>query len=85
MAMTTPEGRAGLALLLERIGPLATVYDHSGSSMYYNEGRRSVALEIMDLLEQASPVLYDQLDQEMRHRRRAMVAEAGAVHLKDRE
>lgn len=78
-AMSTHEGRRGLGEFIESIGPLASVYDHSGSAMYYKEGRRSVAVELIATLEDADPHLYRLLKREIEAAREAAWREAGAV------
>lgn len=79
--MSTPEGRRFLWNLLELTGPDRTVYDHSGSTMYFNEGRRNVGLEVKALMLEADEQLYQQMEREMRAFARRQQNEADAVQL----
>lgn len=63
-----PEVRYVFSELLERAGLYASVFDHSGSVMYWREGRRNFGLEMRAMLEAASETLTDQMDRERRDR-----------------
>lgn len=77
--MATAEGRRVFGELLDRAGLYRSSYDHSGSTTYFNEGRRNFGLEIQAHLVQASEDLYEQMEREMRAIRRGLEREAGAV------
>lgn len=77
--MKTLEGRRVFGELLERAGLYKSSYDHSGSTTYFNEGRRNFGLEIQASLVQASEDLYIEMEREMRAMNRAIEREAIAV------
>jgi hypothetical protein len=79
-ALASPEVRLVFAELLERAGLYQTVFDHSGSMVYFKEGRRNFGLELRALCEQASDELTDQMDRERRQRLRADHRTTDAVH-----
>jgi hypothetical protein len=81
LVLELPAGRLVFATLLRRAGLDRTVYDSSGSSMYFNEGRRNVGLEIKANLIEASEDLYELLEREDRARQRHEAAENDAVHM----
>jgi hypothetical protein len=78
--MQTEEGREVLAALVEGCKVFDAVYDHSGSTMYFNEGRRNVGLEWLALMVEADEKFYELLERERRLRRRLEDSEIDAVH-----
>lgn len=78
--MTMPAARLVFAELLDRAGLYETVYDHSGSVMYFKEGRRNFGLELRAWIEEADDRLAELMDQERRARRRADEAATDAGH-----
>lgn len=56
--MGTAEGRRFMWRLLGRCGFLSASFNHSGSIMAFNEGRRGVALELFHEIEQVCPEQY---------------------------
>jgi hypothetical protein len=78
--MSTTAGRLVFAELLERAGLYQTVFDHSGSVMYFREGRRNFGLEIQAALVAADDALYDTLERERRARQRQDDRETAATH-----
>ena len=80
VTLQTQAGRLVCAELLERAGLYVTVFDHSGSVMNFNEGRRNFGLNLRAWLEQADEGLMDLLDQERRARKRADNAATDAAH-----
>lgn len=50
-----PQGRRILNRMLERTGVFRTSFNHSGSVMAFNEGRREVGLWVTAELSEASP------------------------------
>lgn len=79
-SLVYPEVRYMLAELLERAGLDRPSFDHSGSIMAYNEGRRSVALELRALLEIANADAVELLESEHRARRRLDNRAIDAAH-----
>lgn len=75
----TVDGRRVIGELIDLAGVYRTVYDHSGSTMYYQEGRRNFGLELMAMCIDADERLYEQMEREIRAARRAVAREAGAV------
>jgi hypothetical protein len=81
--MHTPEGRLVFAEVLERGRLYASVYDHSGSTMYFNEGRRNFALEISADLVRASESQFELMEREARARARAVNEQASTIQATD--
>lgn len=77
--METPEGRRVFGELLERAGLYRSSFDTSGSTTYFNEGRRNFGLEIQASLVQAGEDSYELMEREMRAMKRGLANEAGAV------
>lgn len=73
-------GRLVLSELLERAGLYGSVYDASGSLMYFKEGRRNFGLELRAACERASEEGTDLMDRERRERRRTDEALVDATH-----
>lgn len=78
--LDTPAGRYVLGELLERGRLYETSFDHSGSVVYFREGRRNFALEIQAECIAADEKLFDWLERERRTRRRLEETENAAVH-----
>lgn len=78
--LTTVEGRLVLSELLDQAGLYASVYDHSGSLMYFKEGRRNFGLELRALLERVDEPGTDTMDRERRARLRRDAASIDASH-----
>lgn len=78
--MNTQAGRIVCATLLQRAGLDRTVFDHSGSIMNFNEGRRNFGLEIKASIIAASESLFEQMEREERARQREADRETDAVH-----
>lgn len=76
-----PDVRQVFAEILDRAGLFKTSYDHSGSMVYFNEGRRNFGLELRSLLETADEQAVDLMDQERRARKRAENRSVDAAHL----
>lgn len=64
--MQLPAGRLFLWGLLGRLGIDETVYDHSGSTMYFKEGRRNAGLELKAAMLEADEEMYQLMEREMR-------------------
>lgn len=79
--LDTPAGRLVLATIIEEAGIYRSVFDHSGSAMYFKEGRRNFGLELQAALIAADETNYDQLERERRQRQRDDEAEAAAAQL----
>ena len=79
-SLATGDGRYVLGELLERARIFETVYDHSGSTMYFNEGRRNFGLELLALLVEADEAGYELLERERRARRRDERIQNRAAH-----
>lgn len=75
----TQDGRRVFAELLRRAGLDRTIYDHSGSTMYFNEGRRNYGLELKATIVETSEELYELMEREERARQRSTDREADAV------
>jgi hypothetical protein len=80
LTLAQPAGRLVFAELLERAGLYGSVFDHSGSMMYFKEGRRNFAIEMRAALEAADDAAVELMDQEMRARKRAGDREIDAAH-----
>lgn len=68
--MGTPEGRLVIWKLLGMSGLDETVFNHSGSIMCFNEGRRNFGLELKAHVIDASEALYLEMEREQRERQR---------------
>lgn len=79
-SLTHPEVRVVFAELLDRAGVLDTVFDPSGSLMYFKEGRRAMGLELRRACEDVAQDLTDLMDNEHRARQRAEYKEIDAAH-----
>lgn len=77
--LSSYEGRAVLATLLEECGLFESVFDHSGSVMYFREGRRNEGLKWQARLVETDEQLYEQMERERRARRRQLDATTQAV------
>jgi hypothetical protein len=77
----TAAGRLAMSTILEDAGIYGSVYDHSGSMMYFKEGRRNFGLELRALLEKADETAVDTMDVERRARLRADDREVEAGHV----
>lgn len=77
--LQTVEGRFVFAELLDRAGLYQTVYDHSGSTVYFREGRRNFGLEIQAHLIEADEPRYEEMEREQRARKRSLDRETQAV------
>lgn len=77
--LAMPIGRYVIAELLARLGVYTTSFDHSGSEMYFKEGRRSVALDLRKWCEHADDALTEEMEREHRARQRADDRETEAV------
>ncbi len=66
--LSTPEGRAFVADILERAGLERTVFDEHGSRMYFNEGRRNFGLELKAFALEADEQAFELLERERRER-----------------
>lgn len=77
--MSTYEGRAVFATLLEEAGLYESVFDHSGSVMYFREGKRNEGLKWQARLASCDETLYELMERERRARRRSLDAELDAV------
>jgi hypothetical protein len=64
--IATGAGRLVMWDLLSRAGMFRSVWDQSGSKVYYNAGRQDFGHELLDLLLQADPALYLQMEREAR-------------------
>ena len=64
--MATPPGRILVWELFKRAGLDETVWDHSGSQMYFNEGRRNFGLALKAAVIEASEELYLEMEREQR-------------------
>ncbi len=82
VALRQPVVRAVLAEYLDRLGLYKTSFDHSGSVMYFNEGRRHAGLELRELCGRASEELLEQMDAELRAQKRVDAAEVDAGQLR---
>ena len=78
--LATPEGREVLSAVIERAGVFESVYDHSGSTMYFKEWRRNYGLEWQAAMIGADEAAYEVLERERRARRRLEDAETTALH-----
>lgn len=76
----TVDGRLVVAELLERAGLYQSVYDHSGSAMYFKEGRRNFGLELQAACVDADEDAFDLGERERRARRRHEDRETDAAH-----
>lgn len=72
------EGRIVIAALLERSGLTQTVYDTSGSTMYFKEGRRNFGLEIASDCWRVAPEATELMERERRERDRGVERESAA-------
>lgn len=77
--LSTYEGRAVFATMLEEAGLFESVFDHSGSVMYFREGKRNEGLKWQARLVDADEQLYEQMERERRARRRQLDATTQAV------
>ena len=73
-------GRIVVAELLNRAGLYGSVYDPSGSLMYFKEGRRNFGLELRALCEQADEAATDLMDRERRARQTREARATDAAH-----
>jgi hypothetical protein len=81
--LTTATGRLVWAEFLERAGLYESSFDHSGSVVYFKEGRRNMGLEWQALLVQADEELYDLLERERRQRKRQLDQEIQANQMQN--
>jgi hypothetical protein len=77
--LSTYEGRAVWATYLEEAGLYESSFDHSGSVMYFREGKRNDGLKWQARLVAADEGLYELLERERRDRRRRLDTETAAV------
>jgi hypothetical protein len=77
--MQLPIGRLFLWGLLGRLGIDETVYDHSGSTMYFKEGRRNAGLELKAAMLEADEDMYQLMEREMRALARSEQLEIAGV------
>lgn len=77
--LSTYEGRLVWAEFFEGAGIYESSFDHSGSTMYFREGRRNQGLEWQARLIAADETLFEMLERERRARRRALDNETAAV------
>jgi len=77
--MSTGAGRLVIAELVALAGVNSSVYVEHANSLYFNEGRRNLGLEVLALVEEASPNDLDLMEQEARARRRGVEDEALAL------
>lgn len=80
--LATREGRRVIAELTE--GIKASVYDTSGSTMYFNEGKRMLRSEWRGYAEDADPDAVILMDTEMRQLRERILADILAARGKGR-
>lgn len=78
--LATGVGRFVFAEILSRAGLDKTVYDHSGSTMYFNEGRRNFALELKATIIDIDEPAFELMDHEHRARQRAADRATDASH-----
>jgi hypothetical protein len=78
--LATPDGREVLSAVIERAGVFETVYDHSGSTMYFKEGRRNYGLEWQATVIAADEAAFELLERERHARRRLENSETDARH-----
>lgn len=78
--MRSPAGRVLVWGLLGYRPIDETVYDHSGSSMYYKEGQRSMTLWIKATALEADEDLYLLMEKEMRAYQRGQALENAAMN-----
>jgi hypothetical protein len=78
--LNTATGREFVVTLLEQSGLFISSFDHSGSQMYFNEGRRKFGLELDEACELADAAMFELMHQERRARRRKDDAATDAVH-----
>jgi len=69
-ALQSPEVRYVFSEILERCGLFASVFDHSGSVMYWREGRRNFGLELHSDLIAADETMVELMTRERRDRLR---------------
>ena len=80
IVLSTYEGRLVWATFLEGAGLYEASFDHSGSVMYFKEGRRNQGLEWQARLVAADEQLFELLERERRARARRLDNETEAVH-----
>lgn len=78
--LQTVEGRTLLSNLLDSAGLFGSVYDHSGSMMYFKEGRRNFGLELRADIERVDEAMAERMDVERRARLRRDNSTIDAVH-----
>ena len=78
--LATADGRAVLADIFDQAGIYGSVYDQSGSMMYFKEGRRNFGLELRAFCESVDEEQVERLDVERRARLRADDREVQAAH-----
>jgi hypothetical protein len=78
--LATSDGRAVIADIFDQAGIYSSVYDQSGSMMYFKEGRRNFGLELRAFCESVDEEQVERLDQERRARLRADDREVQAAH-----
>jgi len=78
--MNQADGRRLMWEILGRAGLDDTVFDHSGSIMYFREGRRNFGLELKAALLRADEDLFELMEHDMRAKQRAEAAEIAAMH-----
>jgi len=77
--MGTPSGRLVVEALLTRVGVWKSTFNRDPMTMAYDEGRRSVGVELLKELDALGSALYDQLVAERRARLEADRREDDAV------
>ena len=77
--LSTSAGRYVWGEFLERAGIFESSFDHSGSVMYFREGRRNQGLEWQARLVAADEKAYELLERERRQRRARVDKEIDAV------
>lgn len=83
--MSTPTGRIAMWGILGLAAPDQSVYDPSGSTMYFKEGQRNITLALKAKLLQVDEDLYLQMESEMRAMQRADLRGAEAVQTRSAE
>ena len=66
--MQSPASRLLFWHLLDEFSVYHSVFDHSGSIMYFNEGQRNAGLRIRALLLEADEAAYELMEREARER-----------------
>lgn len=77
--LKTPAGRVVLWGILGFAPPDSSVYDPSGSTLYFKEGQRNITLRLKSALLEADEDLYLRMEAEMRAIQRADLRGAEAV------